>query len=151
DEGDLPGVLKCFEREAGLIREYQKALKIGRGGMVLRRDAIAEYLLSASVDGRRVNEVLAQLTGRVANSEKFHSNICALRDNIDGYYERARSIERALADHDAALTVRNRALFQEQEMLTRNMREVLGDYAMASMSLVESAGLANRVLSLQRF
>lgn len=151
DDGDLLGGLKGFEREAGLIREYQNALKSAGGGMVLRRDAIAEYLLSAGVDGRRVNEVLEQLTASATNSEKFHSNIRALRDSIDGYYERARGIERALADQDAALTVRNRALFQEQEMLTRNMREVLGDYAMASMSLVESAGLANRVVSRQRF
>lgn len=136
-----------FEREADLLTEYIAAMKRTKGSdgaLIIRTDGMIDYLQTSGIQAERVKESMKRLQSGVQGSDEYDKAIGLIEDLRGRYGFDGR---RYRDSNPAAL--RNRDIFEDREFLPEQMLEDLGEYAMSSMSLLESASFAGKVIKRQ--
>jgi hypothetical protein len=146
DESELVKNMVGYEREAELIMEYQKAMTRAGRGMVMRKTAIAEHLLRSKVPPERVNGALRAMAQALGpDNGRLKDFLTQMDQMVPQYQDLVRQFQnsrRAAPDQPVLVNTR---FFDPTEKLDRGTLERLGEIAMATASIGESAEIAKRV------
>jgi len=152
DEANLVESMPGFAAEARMISEYHNHLKAAGGGHILRRDGIIQYLEAGGVDGRRINETMEALQRSLSTSPEYQRNIDILKEWRRDYAKPLEdNLNRPVAELGGPLPIRNAAAYKERVHLTEQATSILGEHAMASMSILEGTSYAGRTVRRQEF
>lgn len=150
DEADLEKSLRGFEREAKLITEYHTALRSAGRGVIIRRKALVDYLSSSGVSPARINGTMRTLTEATGRKNPAWQEVMRILDERVPDYQRAMREMRQRGTPSQPF-VANTRLFEERVAVPQNVLQAMGEYAMASMSVAESAVQARRVVKRQEY
>lgn len=150
DEMNLRALMPGLEAEADLITAYHNALKSAGGGSILRQNGIVAHLTENGVSGERINAAIEALTRAMHNNPAFHDAMDLLKARQVRYTQEIADAQRRAAGSETPM-VANRRFFQERVNLPEQIAATLGEHAQATLSVFESARVANQVVARQEF
>ena len=152
DENALKPALAArgFEREADLILGYQQALTRNGRGHVLRHDHIVDHMLQSGIAPERARGAMRAMIEHVHQDNKHMSRLLRhLDEMVPRYRQEMRRREQAGRFVAEQPRITGERYFDPREIMPEEMLTTLGEYAQASMSIIESSEIARRVVSKQ--
>lgn len=152
DESSIRPALAArgFEREADLILNYQQALTRNGRGHVLRHDHIVDHMLQSGITPDRARGAMRSMLDHIhADNHHMRRLLKHLDEMVPRYRQEARRRQQAGRFVAEQPRITNERYFDPREVMPEEMLTTLGEYAQASMSLLESSEIARRVVSKQ--
>lgn len=152
EDAILPALAaRNLDNEGRLIMEYKNAMTRGGRGFMLSHSKMADHLLASGADPARVRAAMRTMLETMhADNAPMRSLLHKLDEVVPAYRQAMKRREQASARFDSEQPrLMGERFFDPREELTDSMLEALGEYAMAQMSITESATIANRVVSRQ--
>lgn len=148
DEMNIRALMPGLEAEADLITGYHNALRAAGGGQILRKNDLVAHLTEHGVSGERINRSLEALVRGMHNNPAFDEAMDLLKARQVRYTQDISDAQRTAARSETPM-VANRRFFQERVNLPEKIAATLGEHAESTLSVFESARVANRVVARQ--